>query len=69
MILRDVRRLLWGGLLTVSLCAVPACQSPGGVQYVMPCGGCGHGLHEAAPPSPPPPDAPPTEHQSHRGAS
>lgn len=63
---RVVRRLLWGGLLTVSLCALPACQSSGGMQHGMPCGGCGRGYREAAPPPPPQPDAPSGEHESHR---
>ena len=66
MLSRDVRRLLLGGLLTASLCAAPACHSPGGTRHSMPCGGCGHGYREAATPPPPQPDAPPGEHESHR---
>lgn len=66
MFTRDVRRLIWGVLLTVSLGAIPACHSPGDMQHGMPCGGCGQRNREAAPPPPPSPDAPPGEHGSHR---
>ena len=38
MLSRDVRRLLLGGLLTASLCAAPACHSPGETRHSMPCG-------------------------------
>ena len=67
MFARGVRRIGWAGLLTVSLCAIPACQSPGGAQHTMPCGGCGHAMPEAtaSPPSPSV-NTPPAEHSGHR---
>jgi hypothetical protein len=66
MFARGVRRIGWAGLLTVSLCAIPACQSQGGYQHTMPCGGCRHAMPEAtaSPPSPSV-NTPPEEHSGH----